>query len=120
MADYSTIWKFELDLAEHQSIEIPEPGVILDVQFQGEQLCLWAGVIPGMPRVMRDFCIVGTGLPMPDVDVVHVSTVQHPGGPFVWHLFERVQHRHGPVKPGHGFIDVSLPGDAPGEETNHG
>ena len=90
MAEYETIWKFPLHIVEHQQVEIPGPGVLLDIQFQGPQLCMWVGVTPGRPRAVHNLCVVGTGMPMPNFKVRHLRTVQQPGTPFVWHVFQGV------------------------------
>ncbi len=88
-----TIWKFVLVITDQQEIEMPWDAEILSVQFQGEQLCLWALVEPGLyPKPdKRLFLMFGTGHPIRDEllrSCRFVATVQHHKGQLVWHVFE--------------------------------
>lgn len=63
---------------------------ILDVAFQGEDLCLWLKVNTDNPETTRDFCIYGTGWEFDKED----SYVWYVGTAFidnlVFHVFEKV------------------------------
>lgn len=85
-----TIFKYELDIAAAQEVTLPSDATIMDVQFQGETLCLWALVDPDSEPKKRIFKIYGTGwtVDCPGV-LTHVATVQKRG--YVWHLFERIE-----------------------------
>jgi hypothetical protein len=83
------IWKFPLQLTDRQEIEMPEGAVILSVQVQRSQVCLWALVEPGASKVKRQFRIHGTGHDVPDVDKLDfIGTIQNNGGDLVFHVFE--------------------------------
>lgn len=82
-----SVWKFPIEI-DRDTIEVlmPQGAVILDVQKQHDQVCLWAQVDSDAPQVARYFSVVGTGHRIPNGKMNHVGTVQD--GTFVWHLFE--------------------------------
>jgi hypothetical protein len=88
MKETRRIWKFVLRITDEQHIEMPMGPEFLAVQFQGGQLCLWALVEPENALHPHRFYIVGTGNPMPDDFGLYIGTVQQPGLPLVWHVFE--------------------------------
>jgi len=83
------IYKYKLGLVEHQVIELPKNFKPLRVEFQDEQLCMWAIVsYPELGRKNYDFYIVGTGWDKDDLDeLTYISTVFKDG--HVWHIFYR-------------------------------
>jgi hypothetical protein len=83
------IFKYPLALIRHQSISLPIFARILTVQFQGDQLCLWAAVDTSLSSVPVQVYIYGTGheISERDLQAQYVSTVQ--GGGFVWHVFTK-------------------------------
>lgn len=89
-----TVWKFKIEHAPHQEIEMPQGAQILTVQTQYNVPHLWALVDPEAPREARTFMIVGTGHvmgnPPPDMRLDHVGSYQQQGGAYVFHLFEVV------------------------------
>lgn len=80
------IWKYPLQITDHQHLLIPEKAEILSVEFQGETLCLWAEVEMSYPKEDRVIQIVGTGNPILNSGRKFIGTVQQ--GPLVWHIFE--------------------------------
>lgn len=88
MSDVRSIWKFDLDITDRQTVQMPAGADILDVQFQRGELRVWVLVEPANPPEPRTLVIVGTGNPVPDRDLRHIGTVQHAGHQFVWHVFE--------------------------------
>lgn len=82
-----TIWKYLLDIADIQIINLPGHSKPLSVQVQNGELCLWALVEETMPlRWSWRVRIVGTGHPFPDyLTCQFLGTVQM--GPLVWHVF---------------------------------
>lgn len=86
------IWKYSLTVTDQSSIEMQAGATILKVRatpntLQPYELDLWALVDPEAPTVIRHFRIVGTGHPIPDLDVLeYVGTTFDK--PFVWHVFE--------------------------------
>lgn len=47
----------------------------------------WAFSNPDAPG--REYCVVGTGQPFPDRNVMYGGTAIAPGGSLVWHLISR-------------------------------
>jgi hypothetical protein len=89
-----TIWKFTLEIANTQTIAMPQGAQILDVQWQGGFPCMWAIVDTETAAGVRKFEIYGTGTPMDSqaglsAGLYYVATFQQ--SPFVWHLFERME-----------------------------
>ncbi len=81
-----TIWKFPLPLTDNPMVEMPQDALVLDVQIQHGEICLWAVVDGKAPLENRSFFVVGTGHPMPAHAGRYVRTVQQDR--FVWHVFE--------------------------------
>ena len=97
------IWKYELEVTDEQSIEMPEGAVILSVQSQpayvppdisrrNQNLVhIWAEVEPHNPVELRHFCVFGTGHRMPDgEDLKFIGTVQVYNGVQVYHVYEKI------------------------------
>lgn len=84
------IFKYPLEIVDHQQIEMPVGAKVLSVQEQNGQLCVWAKVDDAcLSKEKRDFWISGTGHPCDhDVDGF-IGTVQQYGGNLVWHVFQR-------------------------------
>ena len=86
-----TIWKFELETIDRQTVDLPKCAEILTVQTQRERPCLWAMVNPGADKEPRKFEIYGTGHIVP-YDLVedrkYIGTFQLQEGDLVFHLFE--------------------------------
>jgi hypothetical protein len=81
-----SIWKYELRVVDHQTVQMPIGARILTVQVQRDALCLWAIVDQEAKRETRIFCIFGTGERFNRPDATYIGTVQD--GDFVWHVFE--------------------------------
>ena len=85
------IYKYQLAVQEVQELELPANSKILSVQFQGEQLYLWAMVNKESGAAIHKHTIeiYGTGQ---DIENgvgnkrTHLATVQSQG--FDWHVFE--------------------------------
>lgn len=87
------IWKYQLDVTEKQSLELPQGAKILTVQMQQESPQLWALVDEKKfdDMEMRQIAIYGTGNPFPDGDLgKYIATFQMHGGLLVFHAFEIV------------------------------
>jgi hypothetical protein len=88
------IWKFPLQKADLQRVEMPESAEVLTVQVQGDQICLWAYVDPTDRKRARFFDVVPTGSELPDDFLYshrYVGTFQLQGGALVFHVFESKQ-----------------------------
>lgn len=90
-----TIWKYELEITDAQTLEIPTGFQILSSQFQNGILCLWAIVDPSEPKEGVTIEVIGTGNPMPDVagNRKYIGTAQMCGGRLVWHVFVLACHQ---------------------------
>lgn len=83
-----TIWKFELPMADSSDISMPVGAEVLCVQVQHGFPHIWAIVdTEKPPRVVRRFCIRGTGQELGAVGK-YIGTFQVRGGELVFHLFE--------------------------------
>lgn len=87
-----SIWKYELEITDEQTVKLPAGSVVLSVAAQGCKLCMWARVDPakgsrGDVYPMQVY-VVGTGNPIPDGCGRFIGTVVM--NPFVWHVFIEV------------------------------
>ena len=82
------IFKYELEIIEEQTIDLPLSPIFISVMAQEDQVVLYALVDDEKetrPNVIR---IVGTGNPFMDYDeCVYLGTVQQYG--YVWHIFSK-------------------------------
>lgn len=83
------IWKFPLQIVDRQMVDLRVGSRILSVQFQGDQLCLWATVQLHREIQPRPIYIVGTGHEFSDAPFdSFIGTVQQHGGSLVWHVWQ--------------------------------
>ena len=86
-----SIWKFELEITDAQSILMPEGAEILCVQNQDEIGCLWAKVNPDAEnKEERIIYIKGTGHTFNEDPGKYIGTFQMSQGALVWHVFEKI------------------------------
>lgn len=80
------IFKYEFEVEDEPTVQMPEGAEIVKVECQGQQPCIWAIVTPG--NLMKDykFLMRGTGHPLPTNCGKHIATFQQV--PFVWHIFQ--------------------------------
>lgn len=83
------IFKYDLELADVQSIEMPCDAKVLTAQLQNGKIRLWAMVSPGADKKTRHFQIIGTGHEVVDNSRLYVATVKQ--GIFVWNIFELLE-----------------------------
>ena len=82
------IWKFPLELADHQKIKAPFNMGPLSVQMQNGVPCLWAIVDPAMGETLHNVWIHGTGHEVDPLVAGHfVGTFQALNGSLVFHVF---------------------------------
>lgn len=84
----NAIWKFTLEVADRQNLQMPEGAKILTAQLQGNYLNVWAQCDPLALKQRREIEVFGTGHPMDEAQRSYISTVQI--GPIVFHVFERI------------------------------
>lgn len=83
------VWKFKFG----SNIEMPAEAQVLDVQYQDNELYLWALGDPTADSTTRKFILVGTGHAIKkDLDLRYITTVQQElrVGTLVWHIFEDI------------------------------
>ena len=85
-----TIWKFELEKEDIQSIQMPVGAEILCLQMQGGKPCIWALVNPQADNETRGFITYGTGhvVPTEPYNHIYIGTYQLFSGDLVFHVFE--------------------------------
>lgn len=83
-----TIWKFELETEDEQTLSVPFDAKTLDVQVQKGKPCLWARVRSDLPK--RDVTILtrGTGHPMTGDEGDYLGTYQLDDRALVFHVFK--------------------------------
>lgn len=91
MNTQETIWKFPLKMQGVQTLDIPEGAVILHIELQYGQVCVWALVNPKAKKTHRTFAMYGTGQLLDvSAEEEHIFTFSQDEGSFIWHVFERV------------------------------
>lgn len=86
-----TIYKYPLNLADRQSVDLPENSKILHVDFDPNgQICLWAEIDTDKVQQRRTIYIFGTGHDIDREDVAHIGTVKD--GPFMWHFYIKISN----------------------------
>ncbi len=84
----TTIWKYELEVTYHQTLEIPKDAKLLCVQNQYGHPYLWALVDPAEDKVERQIRCCGTG--HTELNIGHnmyLGTTQMAEGNLIWHWF---------------------------------
>lgn len=81
-----TIWKFILDIAEEQIIDMPYGAKILATHVQGPSIVIWAEVNTNAILEKRKFFIYGTGHEYEKLNGIYLGTCQISG--FVWHVYD--------------------------------
>jgi hypothetical protein len=85
-----TIWKFQFEVDDNVSIEMPIDAEILTVDTQHEIPCLWALVDSEKDTIKRKFRIYGTGHPIVEnKKEKYIGTFQLYKGDLIYHLFEQ-------------------------------
>lgn len=89
-----TIWKYELETTDEQTIKIPYGGQIISIQIQNGKPCMWVLVHPKNEHIQdRNLEIYGTGHPVKDIEgtqLYHRGTYKLIDKGLVFHVFERI------------------------------
>lgn len=83
------IWKYQIEITDTQTIDMPKGAQVLAVQVQHGVPCVWALVDPEATAQPLDIHVLGTGHPVPDGIGRHLGTFQVSDGALVFHVFER-------------------------------
>lgn len=88
------IYKYQLEVADEQTIKIPMNAELLSVQTQNEVPCLWALIDPNEVTENRWIEIFGTGNPVNcdfGKERRFLGTFQLMNGALIFHAFERLK-----------------------------
>jgi len=84
-----SIWKYNLETTDIQSVEMPLDAELLSVQTQGGEPQLWCLVDMEEPKALRKIRIIGTGNPIEDgFNSKYIDTYQLKDGNFIFHAFD--------------------------------
>ncbi len=81
-----TIWKYKI--SPEMKLEIPKGAIVLSIQTQGDQPCMWVLVDSFNENELRKFKVYGTGHQLPENPGKYIGTFQVENGSLVFHLFE--------------------------------
>lgn len=84
------IRKYKLNHADCTYLDLPKDAEILDFQYQGDDIVLWALVLSEEKETTkRKFSLIGTGhsIGHPRSVINYLKTLQQDNG-LVWHIFE--------------------------------
>jgi len=92
----TVIHKHKLRITKiRQTFNIPKSAIILDFQFQDEELCMWVLLDTEKQKDERTFRLIGTGEGFDYTRLHYYKTVQHTINvvgeglmTLVWHIFE--------------------------------
>lgn len=94
MAEPRRVLKYELQVTDEQTVDLPRGAELLHVAQQDPSdplhLQLWALVDPDAPDEPRRFAVRGTGHLCEDFKqgrLEHIGTVLCPASGLVWHVF---------------------------------
>jgi len=82
------IFKYEIPIQDEIiEINLPKSYALLDIQSQGDKICMWCLIDTHEEFVTRKFVVIGTGWKI-DIkeDLCFMKTVQMANG-LVWHIF---------------------------------
>ena len=83
-----TIWKYNIDTIDRQTIQMPRNAEILTVQTQNGSPCLWVRVNTSSPDEIRKIEICGTGRELPKSSWSYIGTYEIAGDALGYHVFE--------------------------------
>ncbi len=97
---FYTIWKFVLEDAGEQQIEMPKGARVLSAEEQHDKIVLYALVDPLAEKEARTVWTFGTGHRVHDraAHAQFVGTVKMEGGLWMFHIFCDSEAIHHPVK----------------------
>ncbi len=86
-----TIWKYELETTDFQTVSLPVNAEILTIDTQCSTVCIWALVEKTEHKNEEKIIeIFGTGHEMKEANRKYIGTYQLNGGALVFHAFERI------------------------------
>jgi len=86
------IYKYDLVLTSQQSVYLPLHTKILCAKEQYNSIVIYAEIDTDvMDEEFVEFIIVGTGHPVPDLNMEYIDTVLLDDGRLVWHVYKIIQ-----------------------------
>ena len=85
-----TIWKYELNIRDKQTVIMPKDAKIVSIQTQGHAASIWAIVDPEAETEEVEFHMFGTGHPISDEEYKrrYIGTIQIRSS--VFHCFQKI------------------------------
>lgn len=84
------VYKYELDVADTQTVNMPQGAIIRHIGEQFGRLCMWVEVDPVAPLESRHIEIYGTGHPIQNEEgLCFIGTFMRLDGHFVGNAYER-------------------------------
>jgi len=86
-----TVYKYDIEVDDRFTLELPKGAEILKVDMQDNTPRLWALVNPKHPTEKREFRFAGTGHPIEEKNIKYINTfftVGMLGNELVFHIFE--------------------------------
>jgi len=83
-----TIYKYKLEIIDHQTVMMPIGAIILSANVQYKNICIWAVVDTDKIEEPREIIIRGTGHPMLIRNYKFIDTLFINNGKLVFHVFE--------------------------------
>lgn len=90
----NVIYKYEVPIEDTFKVALPHDAEVLTVQFDEKtgRPVMWAKLNTEDELVEREFAVIGTGNPIPDIHESlcynYIGTFQMGNGRFIGHLFE--------------------------------
>ena len=82
-----SIYKYPLEIADSQQIDMPKGAQLLSIQIQRGNPCLWALIEIDAERMKRTIQMRGTGHVADGVGTF-IATFQMEGGALIFHTFD--------------------------------
>lgn len=85
------VFKYQVMVDDYFEVKLPKGAVVLTVDLQREDVCMWALVDQDMPIETRRFRFTGTGHPIEEKleTLKFINTFQT--GTLVFHIFEVIK-----------------------------
>jgi hypothetical protein len=83
-----TIWKFAVE--ETMQLLLPVDAMVLSIQTQFNAPQMWILLDSDLPKTLRRFIVLPTGVSVPDVPLNYCGTFQINDGALIFHVFEAI------------------------------
>jgi hypothetical protein len=91
------VFKYPLQVTNVQNIALPLGAIILTAMEQCGTLCIWAEIDTEMVKQnqneYRTIYVIGTGHPMPDIELKYINSVSMNHGNLIFHIYEGLSYQ---------------------------